>query len=189
MLKHLVRLALALSLAISAFAVAPASRAQALTAKCAIIQSQTVGGYNWSRLRTRRICSNTLSYGAAGSAQLSARTVTIRYSERRTTTLELQKATVHELAHEVEFWTTGPMRAKLYVHVGVYNHPSYFGFNDTYYYNGTLSAWKQSPRERLAESIINCQYGTPNHTGLKLTPRSQCSALLRDFRAALAVTR
>lgn len=188
MFKQAVRILVAATIALSGVVVA-SQQAEAASPKCTIIRSNTVGGYNWARLRTERVCKRDLTSGVAGSAQLSSRIVTIRYNERRTTMRELQMATVHELAHEVEYWTTDARREKLYTYVGVYNHPSYFGFNDKYYYSGTLEAWRQSPRERLAESVVFCTYGRTNHTGLVLVPRTQCKAFLNDFRSALSVTR
>lgn len=189
MLKQSVRLVLALAMTLTGFVALPSADAHAASVKCNVIRSNTVGGYDWTRLRTKRVCQNNLRQGVAGSAQLKARTVTVRYSERRTSVRQVQMATVHELSHEVEYWTTDAKRAKLYSYLGIKNHPSYFGFNDAYHYSGSLTAWRQSPRERLAESVVHCTYGSTNHSGLVLVPKTQCKAFLKDFRSALSVTR
>lgn len=164
--------------------------AQALDTRCAIIQTATVGGFDWRRMSTARVCSASLTYGTSGAAQLAQHKVTINYSSRRTSNVEAMKATVHELSHHVEWRTTAAHRARLYRYLGV-NDPSgnYFVFNDKYYYSGSLAAWKASPRERLAESVVNCAYGSPNHTGMALVPRAQCTAFLAEFRASLAAAR
>ena len=64
-----------------------------------------------------------------------------------------------------------------------------YAFNDAWYYTGSLSRWKASPRERLAESVVNCRYGRPNHTGMSLVPRYRCTAFLNQYKAALSVAR
>jgi len=97
---------------------------------------------------------------------------------RRTSNTAVAKATVHELTHHVEYRTTARQRARLYAGLGIRN-PSgnYFAFNDGYYYSGSLARWKASPRERLAESVVDCTYGSPNHKGMKLVPRGKCKPL------------
>lgn len=189
MLRAISTAAALLTVAATSFAL-PASQADAATAKCTVIKSKTVGGYNWSKMPVTRYCSNSLAYGASGTAYIAKRSLVINYSERTTTVREVEKATVHELTHHVEYRTTAPERARLYRYLGISN-PSgnYFAFNDAYYYNGSMARWRQSPRERLAESVVNCTYGTPNHTGLKLVPKGQCKSFLAEYRKALSVAR
>lgn len=129
--------------------------------KCQIVRSPVVGGFAWRGMPTRRT-SNTA----------------------------VAKATVHELTHHVEYRTTARQRARLYADLGIRN-PSgnYFAFNDGYHYSGSLARWKASPRERLAESVVNCTYGSPNHKGMKLVPRGKCKPFLSHFRQALAQAR
>ena len=168
-----------------------ATDAQAGTTKqCAVIQSQTVGGYNWKVMPTSRTCSNSLQAGVSGTSYLVKKNIVVNYSARNTTTTEAAKATVHELTHHVEYRTTAGHRAKLYAYLGVKNPTgNYFAINDKYYYSGPLKLWKQSPRERLAESVVNCTYGTPNHTGMALVSKAQCKPFLNEFRASLAAAR
>lgn len=189
--KHLVAATLAAAtLTTVGTSLTSAPAAQAATNQCAIIQSTTVGGFTWTKMPTTRVCSNTLKAGVAGQANLGQRRIVVQYSASRTSALEATKATVHELSHHVEYRTTAAHRAKLYSFIGLKNPTgNYFAYNDAYYYNGSLARWKQSPRERLAESVVNCKFGTPNHTGMALVPRSQCAAFLTEFRAALAVAR
>lgn len=189
MLK-IVALAAASAALVGATTVLPAGEAEATSAKCAIIQSQTVGGYNWRSVPTGRSCSNSLSYGTSGTSYLAQKRMVVNYSERSTTTTAVAMATVHELSHGVEWRTTAAHRAKLYKYLGL-NIPSgnYFAINDAKYYSsGSLSDWKKSPRERLAESVVNCTFGKPNHTGMTLVPRTQCKAFLTEFRGSLAAS-
>ncbi|MFZ2261206.1 hypothetical protein EDD41_1508 [Luteococcus japonicus] len=161
MSSPIARLVLASCIAGSLSAVAPADAATASSVKCQIVRSPVVGGFAWRGMPTRRT-SNTA----------------------------VAKATVHELTHHVEYRTTARQRARLYADLGIRN-PSgnYFAFNDGYYYSGSLARWKASPRERLAESVVNCTYGSPNHKGMKQVPRGKCKPFLSHFRQALAQAR
>lgn len=174
-------------------AVTVPATAQAATpgsAQCAVVNSQTLGGFTWRVMPTARVCSNSLSAGVSGTSYLAKRSITVNYSASHTSTTEVAKATVHELAHNVEYRTTAAHRAKLYSFLG-FSNPSgnYFAVDDARYYSGPLSLWKASPRERLAESVVNCTYGAPNHSGMSLVPKARCSAFLSEFKSSLAVSR
>ncbi|WP_394276152.1 hypothetical protein [Luteococcus sp.] len=171
-------------------AIAAPTQAAAASSKCAIVQARTVAGYNFSTMPTRRVCSQSLAYGTSGVAKLASKTIVVNYSARRTSNQQVGKATLHELTHHVEYRTTPARRAKLYGYVGLGDAKgNYFAVKDSYYHNGSLARWKQSPRERLAESVVNCTYGSPNHKGMKLVPRSQCKSFLKDYEAAIAAAR
>ena len=71
----------------------------------------------------------------------------------------------------------------------VLKYGNYFAINDAYYYSGPLALWKQSPRERLAESVVNCKLGSPNHSGMALVPRAKFTPFLNEFKASLAAAR
>ena len=185
--------ALAATLAASTIIISLASAPQAEAARpnqCATIRSTNVGGFNWRTLPTTRICSNTLKQGVSGQAHLTKKQVVIHYSAQRSSKLEVTKATVHEMAHQVEYRTTPAHRARLYAYMGQKNPTgNYFAINDAYYYSGPLALWKQSPRERLAESVVNCKLGSPNHSGMALVPRAKCTPFLNEFKASLAAAR
>lgn len=171
-------------------AVAAPTQAEAASSKCSIVKSSTIAGYNFSTMPTQRVCSQSLAYGTSGVAKLAKKTIVVNYSANRTTNQQVRKATLHEMTHHVEYRTTTAKRAKLYGYVGMGGAKgNYFAVKDAYYYNGSLARWKQSPRERLAESVVNCTYGSPNHKGMKLVPKSQCKSFLKDYRAAIAVAR
>ncbi|MGO4957982.1 hypothetical protein ACTQ49_12080 [Luteococcus sp. Sow4_B9] len=191
MIKSFLRWTVALVMAVGLAVMAP-GQAQAApnAAKCRIVKSNTVGGMNWTRLKVKRVCTDKLKSGTSGTAYLAKRSIQVNFNNQRTTTKQVEKATVHELAHHVEFRTSNAQRAKLYKHLGLKNPKgNYFAINDRYYYNGSMARWKQSPRERLAESVVNCTYGTPNHKGMKLVPKNKCKVFMKDFKQSLAVAR
>ena len=187
MTKNLLRILTAAGLAVGAAAVAPGA-AEATSAQCAVVRTTNVGGFGYSRIPTKRICRQDLSYGVAGSSSQVNRSLTVRYARSASTTM-VAKAAVHEMTHQVEYRTTTAQRKALYRYLGIRTSGNYFAFNDAYYYNGSLARWKASPRERLAESVVTCRYGRPNHTGMSLVPRQRCTAFLAQYRAALAVAR
>lgn len=162
--------------------------AEAAPNLCNYVRATRVAGFDYGRLPIKRVCRQSLSWGAAGSASMATSTITVHYS-RRTTPREVSKATLHEMTHQVEYRTTPAQRKALYSYLGIKHSGSYFAFNDAWYYNGSMSRWKASPRERLAESVVNCSYGTPNHSGMKLVPRAKCGAFLKQYRGALSVAR
>ncbi|GAA1392176.1 hypothetical protein [Luteococcus peritonei] len=187
MTSTLVRATLAAALACGSFIAAP-SDAQAAGSQCAAIRATTVAGYNFSRLPTRRVCKQDLRHGVSGTSSQATRTITVHYA-RSTSTTSASKATLHEMTHQVEYRTTPAQRAALYRYLGIRTSGNYYAFNDAWYYTGSLSRWKASPRERLAESVVNCRYGRPNHTGMSLVPRYRCTAFLNQYKAALSVAR
>ena len=67
MTKNLLRILTAAGLAVGAAAVAPGA-AEATSAQCAVVRTTNVGGFGYSRIPTKRICRQDLSYGVAGSS-------------------------------------------------------------------------------------------------------------------------
>lgn len=166
---------------------APKAEAARVVNKCAIVKSTTVGGINFGPLKVNRSCVTHAIHGVGGKARLSRNTAVVMYHNGTSSPTQIAKTTTHELTHFVEYKTTNFWRKRLYAHLGVRTNGN---FSDVKTISGrNLAKWKKSERERLAESVVQCRFGTPTFTGMKLVPTNKCSAFIRDLNNAIRASK
>lgn len=168
--------------------IVPAHAATPATRYCKDGRITRIGGLYFTGLKVWRDCRNSLSYNVtSGSAQLAKNQMIVNHG-RYTPQRNIDKTTLHEMTHFVEWKSSPAQRAKMYKHLGIRSNGNYYAIqNDNYYYNSktfSIAKWKKSPRERLAESVVRCVYGSPTFEGMNLVPRSQCKAFIKDFKSA-----
>lgn len=166
---------------------APQAEAASVSRKCAIIRSNSVGGINFTRLRVARSCNARPQTGVGGKSFLATNTLQVTYNERTSSTTQIAKTTTHELTHFVEWKTTPAMRQRLYSYLGVRTNGAYGSVPTVP--GSNLAAWKQSARERLAESVVACRFGTNTFPGMRLVPRNKCGAFISTLNQAIAVSK
>lgn len=165
-------------------------RAVAASSYCRDGRVTNIGGLYFTGMKVRQDCRQI--YGnrnmTSGLADLWNKTIIINHA-RNTSRRDMDKTRLHEMAHMVEWRTDNKSRARMYRHLGIRTNGNYFTIqNDNYYYNSktfTIAKWRKAPRERLAESVVYCVYGTPNTYGpIKLVKKRQCKAFMNDFKKA-----
>lgn len=185
-MKRLMTSLIVMPIAAIGFTVSTADTAHAYSRYCTNGTVGVVGksGTNFTHLRTYRKCLNIpKGYNVAGMARISRNQIDIQ-SANTTTKTDVDKATLHEMVHIVEYRTTATDRKKLYSYLSVPTTGNYYALSTSS--GSNLAVWKKNPRERLAEAVVQCQFGSPNHTGMMLVPKAKCSKFMSTFKLATA---